>query len=453
MNTRSRFIASTRRLARDYSVPTPWPGGSKALAWFLAVGSVGFVLQVAARPAGWPLAFLFAEDGQVFLTETLRDGPTSLLTTYAGYLHLAPRSLALTCSSLVSPDAYVVCTGIAVAGIKALAAVVAWPVLSAYAKSWGWGLAAASSFLFIPVGNLEVLGNITNLRWFLVAASFFALLGIFHRAPLALVAAVFAFLAATSDPLAIAWTPIAIWRAVGQRGWARLPGLAALFASALHAILLQPGARGERGTASDLIVNPLDTIAQLLIRGPVATQYGMNGTQEFLRFGVVPTLLTLTLTGVVAWVAWRHRGNFPEAARLAIALVVIGEVLLLAVLSFPASYIAFTEIWSPSQPSRYSAFAALFRTPALVLAVSIVWRSPSSRWQRAASALTVVVLVGAFVSDGRGDPRHSSGPTWAQTLVESRDLCADGRLSVEAVNVPEYEGWKTVLQCGWVRRM
>jgi len=216
---------------------------------------------------------------------------------------------------------------------------------------------------------------------------------------------------------------------------------------------LQPGARGERRTASDVIANQLDTLAQLLIRGPVATQYGMNGTQEFLRFGVVPTLLTLTLTGVVAWVAWRHRGNFPEAARLAIALVVIGEVLLLAVLSFPASYIAFTEIWSPSQPSRYSAFAALFRTPALVLAVSIVWRSPSSRWQRAASALTVVVLVGAFVSDGRGDPRHSSGPTWAQTLVESRDLCADGRLSVEAVNVPEYEGWKTVLQCGWVRRM
>jgi hypothetical protein len=325
--------------------------------------------------------------------------------------------------------------------------------LSAYAKSWGWGLAAASSFLFIPVGNLEVLGNITNLRWFLVAASLFALLGIFHRAPSALVAAVFAFLAATSDPLAIAWTPIAFWRAVGQRGWARLPGLAALFASALHAIHLQPGARGERGTASDLIANPLDTIAQLLIRGPVATQYGMNGTQEFLRFGVVPTLLTLALPGVVAWVAWRHRGHFPEAARLAIALVVVGEVLLLAVLSFPASYIAFTEIWSPSQPSRYSALAALLLTPALVLAVSIVWRSPSSRWQRAASALTVLVLVGAFISDGRGDPRHRSGPTWAQTLAEARASCADGARSVEAVNVPEYEGWKTVLQCGWVRRV
>ena len=376
MNARSRFVTFLGRLSQNFSLHTPWPAGNRALGWFLVVVSVGFIVQVVPRPAGWPLAFLFAEDGQVFLTQALNDGIGGLFTTYAGYLHVGPRSMALACSSLASPDSYVICTGTAVAGFKVLAVMIAWPVLSAYAKSWRWGLAAASSFLFIPVGNLEVLGNITNLRWFLVAASFFALLGIFHRAPLALVAAVFAFLAATSDPLAIAWTPIALWRAVRQGGWARLPGLAALLGSVLHAIHLQPGARGERGTASDLIANPLDTIAQLLIRGPVATQYGMNGTQEFLRFGVVPTLLTLTLSGVVAWVAWRHRAHFPEAARLAIALVVVGEVLLLAVLSFPASYIAFTEIWSPSQPSRYSAFAALFLTPALVLAVSIVWRSP-----------------------------------------------------------------------------
>jgi len=83
----------------------------------------------------------------VFLSQALNDGIGSLFSTYAGYLHIAPRSIALMCSSLVSPDAYVLCTGIAVAGIKALAVLVAWPVLSASARSWGWGLAAASAFL------------------------------------------------------------------------------------------------------------------------------------------------------------------------------------------------------------------------------------------------------------------------------------------------------------------
>jgi ABC-type multidrug transport system fused ATPase/permease subunit len=301
------------------------------------------------------------------------------------------------------------------------------------------------------VGHLEVLGNITNLRWYLVAVCFFALVGTFQQAPLAVLATAFAFFATTSDPLAFAWLPLALWRALGQRGWARLPGLAALLGIVLHLVNLQPGARGERGTAADLITHPLDTIAQLLVRGPVAAQYGMNWTQEFLRFGVVPTLLTLVFPMTIAWIAWRNRGKVPEAARLAVVLVIAGEALLLIVLSFPASYIAFTEIWSPSQPSRYSAFVALFLTPALVLAISIIWRASTNRWQRAASALTAMVLVGAFISDGRGDPRHSSGPTWAQTLVESRTSCADEGLTVEAVNVPEYEGWRTVLQCGWVQ--
>ena len=442
-----------KRLARDFSLLTPWPSGHKAGIWFIGVVLAGFIIQVLSRPAGWPLAFLFAEDGQIFLTDALSDDVGSILSPYAGYLLVLPRSIALSCSSLVSPDAYVLCTGTVTSLVKAVAIATAWPVLTAYARSWAWGLAAASALLFIPVGNLEVLGNITNLRWFLVAGAFFALLGIFRSAPLVIIAAAFTFSASTSDPLALAWIPLAVWRVIGQRGWGRLPGLTALLGAAVQILHLQPGARGERGTAADLIAQPFDTFAQLLIRGPVATQYGMNGTQDFLRFGVVPTLLTLTLTGVVAWVAWRHRGHFPEAGRLAIALVVVGEVLLLAVLGFPASYIAFTEIWSPSQPSRYSAFAALFLTPALVLAVSIVWRSPSRPWQRAASALTVLVLVGAFISDGRGDPRHRSGPTWAQTLAEARDSCADGGWTVEAVNVPEYEGWKTVLQCGWVRRM
>jgi len=60
MSRRARLIASTRRLARDFSVPAPGPGAGRALVRFLAVVSIGFVLQVLARQAGWPLAFPFA---------------------------------------------------------------------------------------------------------------------------------------------------------------------------------------------------------------------------------------------------------------------------------------------------------------------------------------------------------------------------------------------------------
>jgi len=443
---------SLRRLARTFSIPTPWPSGAVAVGWFTGVTVLGFLLQIAPRPAGWPLAFLFAEDGQVFLTDALRDGPSALLNTYAGYLHLVPRSIALSCSSLVPPDAYVMCTGIAAGFVKAVAVTIAWPVLTAYARSWAWGLAAASAFVFIPVGNLEVLGNITNLRWFLVAGAFFALLGTFRSAPVAVIAAAFTFAASTSDPLALAWMPLAAWRVIAQRGWGRLPASAALLGAAIHLMHLQPGARGERGTAADLIAQPFDTIAQLLIRGPVATQYSMTWTQEFLRFGVPPTLFTLGLTLLIVLVAWKHRRAFPEAAALALVLVVTGLALLLVVLSFPASYIAFTEIWSPSQPSRYSAFAALFLTPALILAMSIGWRGNGPRWQRVVIGLTGLALAVAFATDAMGDPRHSSGLTWEQTLNQTDALCAEGREAVDVSNVPDYEGWRTTISCTWLRR-
>ena len=136
MNQEIGSRSALGRLARNFSLPTPWPAGPIASAWFIGVVALGFLVQLLPRPAGWPLGFLFAEDGQVFLTGALRLGSDSLLSTYAGYLHLLPRSISLTCSSLVTPGTYVVCTGIAAALVKAVAAAVAWPVLSAYARSW-----------------------------------------------------------------------------------------------------------------------------------------------------------------------------------------------------------------------------------------------------------------------------------------------------------------------------
>ena len=155
---------------------------------------------------------------------------------------------------------------------------------------------------------------------------------------------------------------------------------------------------------------------------------------------------------MVILAAWRNRKAFPEASRLAVTLVLTALGLLLVVLSFPASYIAFTEIWSPSQPSRYSAFAALFLTPALILAMSIAWRANCPTWHRIIVGLAGLVLVVAFIADAMGDPRHSSGSTWDQTLSQARTICLAGQSSVNVPNVAEYEGWRTTITCSWLLR-
>ena len=88
----------------------------------------------------------------------------------------------------------------------------------------------------------------------------------------------------------------------------------------------------------------------------------------------------------------------------------------------------------------------------MVLAMSIAWRSSARLWHRAVVVLVGLTLIAAFISDGRGDPRHSSGSTWTTMLSEAGELCSDGAAEVELPNVPNYEGWRTTIQCDWLER-
>ena len=165
------------------SLPTPWPGGRKATWWFVAMTVLGSLLLLIPRANGWTGNYLFAEDGQVFLTEYLKNGLGTLFTTYAGYLHLIPRVITAGCASLGGPDAFAMCIDGGSVLVKVAVMALAFPVMTAYAKSWRWGLAAASMVLLLPVGQQEVLGNLTNLRWFLLFGALCAVIGVFKRVP------------------------------------------------------------------------------------------------------------------------------------------------------------------------------------------------------------------------------------------------------------------------------
>lgn len=445
-----------RALVDGFSLATPWPAGGTR--WFVLVAVVGFIAQMLPRRIGWTGHYLFAEDGQVFLTQTLAGGIGSLFDNYAGYLHVVPRLISISCAQL-GPDVYVACTNVAVGGVKVAGMAIAFPVLAAYAASWRWGLAAASAFVFIPVGQQEVLGNLTNLRWFLVAAAFFAVLGVFRSRGLAIFATIITLLAALSDPMPAAFAPIAIWRIWAApngtgRGWSRLPSIGLLAGAAIHLLRVDPAGRdfAARGDFWDLVEVPSQGIAQLLIRGPVVTQIGMTWTQDLMRHGVFVTVAVLVIPLVLIVLAWRTRRYPDPALRLALLLTVVGTVLLVVVLSFPASYIALPGIWDPSQPSRYSAFAALFLTPALVLVMARTWHSTRDpRLARVWTVLVAAVLAFGYLGDAGGDARHSSGTPWSETVALAREQCAAGVDAPTVPNVPEYEGWMTTLQCEWLR--
>jgi hypothetical protein len=431
-----------RGLVASLSLPTLWPRRATPTAWFALVALAGFVAQMLPRPAGWTANYLLAEDGQVFLTQFLQRGMGTIFATYAGYLHVVPRLITATCS-VTGPAGFTVCLDVSAGLVKVAAMAIAFPVLATYARSWR---------LFIPVGQQEVLGNITNLRWFLVAAAFFAVLGVFQRPGLAAYAGAIGLLAALSDPLALLLAPIALWRGITTPRWARLPSIALLIGVLVHLLFVDPSARGERGGIADLLEVPSQTIANLLVRGPLVTQIGMTWTQDLLRLVGVPlAVASLVITLILVVFAWRGRLPGDPAFRLAVLLAFYGMGILLVTLAFPASYIALPEIWSPSQPARYSALAALFLTPALMLLASLAWRS--RRDPRAARASVVVVLaclVFGYVGDAGGDARHSSGKTWSELVATGRAECATTGIDPSLPTNPDYEGWTTTVTCEWL---
>lgn len=440
-------------LADRLSLPTPWPSPRRATTWFWIVALVGLVFLLMPRAVGWRGDHLHSEDGQVFLTEFLAHGLASLTDTYAGYLHVLPRSLTALCASTVGPDAYAVCVAVTSNLTRVAVMVVAFPVLATYARSWRWGLfAAAAAVIFLPVGQQEVLSNFTNLRWFLLAGAFFALMGIFGSRWLLTFASVIALAAALSDPMPLLLAPLAVWRLWKAPGWTRLPSAALVVGGVVHLVNLDTSARGERGGFLDLLDSPSQTIGQLLVRGPFTTQWGITISQDLAQWWGFPlALLTLIVTVGLLALGWRGCQPKDPVVPFAILLLAVGMGFLLVTLAFPASYIDLADFWSPSQPARYSALTGLFLTPVLVLAMSRAWASPRDpRLGRGWVLLSGAVLLIAVIGDSGGDARSTDGATWAHNLETARAECQSGNEHPTVPNSAEFEGWRTTLTCDWI---
>jgi hypothetical protein len=435
------------------SVPTPLSSDKRAQLWLGLVSIFGLVFLLIPRRSSWTITRIFAEDGQVFLSESLRNGIGGLFDTYAGYLHIVPRLISNGCVQ-VGPEAYVSCTTVSADLVRILGVVVAFPVLTRFTGSWKWGLLAASSFVLIPVGQQEVLGNITNLRWFLVAMAFFAIMGVFNRPAFALFATLIAIGAVLSDPLALFLIPFALWRLVSVTGfWARVPSIGLLFGALTHILLIEPTTRETRGGFSDLIDVPSQAIAQLLVRGPLVTQIGMTATQDaLLRFGVIPSVLILTVPVVLIYFAWLQRLRPDPTLIFVFLLGVVGTALLVITLSFPASYIALADIWAPGQPARYSALTGLFLTPALILLMQRVWMQNTTNWlpRIFAGVSGALLLIGLFWDAG-GDARHAAGDSWGWVVTSGQNDCLNVNVDPAFTTTPDYEGWRTQLTCEWLR--
>src|ERR1700722_2088278 len=175
-----------------------------ALSLFaLVLGTVVMLLRIAGRS---PLTTIWAEDRTVFLVQALAR-PWHLFDSYAGYLQLLPRLIAQFVSFLPIPDdsAAFAISGAVIA--SAVALFVFYASAGHIRSSWLRALLAAA-VLLLSVAPLEIADSGVNTPWYLLFALFWAALWRPRSGRGMALAALIAFLAGASTPLAPAIAPL-----------------------------------------------------------------------------------------------------------------------------------------------------------------------------------------------------------------------------------------------------
>lgn len=426
--------------ARPGGLAPPYRGVPVALSRAAgpALALAGWIFLCLPRLTGWTGAFVHKEDGVVFLRDWASGGWASTFDLYTGYLHVVPRLTTALAGSL-PPQWFPAAVCALVASWRVFLAVLTfWS-----ARSWGWGtrksLAAAATFVLLPAGQHEVLGNLTNERWFcdaaLVVLTLSRLTG--YRAA---VAGTAVMLCALSDPLSVALLPVmvlGVWIA-RSGGWpVPLVGIGAALA---HFAMLTSGAR--EAFVKPWLSEPGQLVGQFVVRGLEVTQFGVTGTMVAHKAAPWTVVAIAGLLPLV--VLTRVRGIRP------VSLCTAAVYLLAATIVFATPRdLDIGQWYAAGQPSRYSV------APAILLVIAAIGTAGQerSRLQLRLLQLSCVCVLLAAALDFRGDPQNAEGPTWATALSRAQEECRSSALPEVTVrfNPTDHpKKWDAGIACSWL---
>jgi hypothetical protein len=387
--------------------------------------SWGWLFLTVPRPSGWVGDHVHKEDGEIFLTDSLARGWSSIVDVYSVYLHVGPRLIVGGCATALPPEAFAGCVTTTVNGLRAGVALLVAAALAAYLGRPRVALLAGAGMLLLPAGQMEILGNVTNLRWILVASATFLLLARFDHWRSAAVASGVLALAAVSDPLALALVPLALLRLVTWRGVARLGPSVLLVAAMVQTAMMRPGDR-QTTPGATLLGDLLTGIQQVVVRWG-AGWFGITPVQVLLRLGTAVAATAVVVVAVVLLaVAARRVGLARDERHLVVALGSASAVYLAAALAFAdLSLLSLGNWWTVADSARYSTVAGFLWFPVVVLVAARCWEARRSiRWLGLVAVLLGLSIMVGVLADFRGDPWNTNGPAWPMTVSDARTECA-----------------------------
>lgn len=433
-------------------VPPKGPDGARAGEWLIAFALLtGGTLATYMRVPSAGRDTLYAEDGAVFLGDWVNRPSWALIgKPYQGYQHLVPRlvsgavAAALPVSRWATAMTFAAC--VLVGCVAALVFILSRDVMGLLVARIGLALIP----VLLPLAALELVGNMTNIHWYLLYLVPWLLLavprtthGSYLLAALAIAVAMTELQTAIFAPLAL----LVLLRRPPARltafGWA--VGMAAQSAS----YLLTDRPRGA-GMPS----------FESAARGYAINVALSNGNRDneaagrlILKHGWWPAaLILITLAALAVLAAWVGG----TAVRVAAATLVLGS---------PASwfgtyyvnnaplynYSAYTGALVAQVPYvRWGSTAAMLALAAVPLAAGaavIRWPRLKGAATVAVAALLAVLLVGFSSPD---NPRQLPGPglDWTAAVRNARDTCEAGT----SVDIPtQPPGWVLRVPCDRLR--
>ncbi len=418
-------------------------------ALLIGLVTAGTILSLLRTPLhSWNV--LWAEDGAVFLSDALNDGPAAILMPYAGYLHLVPR-LAILIAVLFPLQIVPAVVTVVAAFITSLVACATFVFLEGRIRAIPVRFGIWIAMLAAPVAGGEVANNLANLHWPLMIAAFCALWARTRTAGLGVAQCAVVVAAVASDPLAIPLLlPVVLLRLALRGRRERIVIWAYLAAAAVQSAISISAALAGQGRATHEIY---PTLFELLTfygyRVAMTGTIGATGAADVHHLlGDASTVLACILVFAVlvaATIRYQDRG-------LTIATFSLASIGFAATVYTMQWYTLASggpaALW---EGSRYAVVPAGLLLIALLLAADGLAASRRQEWIKRMIALPVlaaIVLVAAV--DLRAKEPKADAPAWSSALEEARSGCATGaRADHDVVVEVAPPGWsrKTYLPC------
>ncbi|GAA2598702.1 hypothetical protein GCM10010399_31660 [Dactylosporangium fulvum] len=410
---------------------TPPRGRGRSIALTTAAVVVGTAASLLRQPGPGALNTIWAEDGEIFLTQAVRDGAGAFTTSYAGYYHLVARIVAAVAAVLPAAWAGAV-LAVGAALITTVFAVAVYHLSGEHLPSRLARLVVSVPVAVLPMAQGDVLNSPANLHWTGLYLLFWLLVSRPATTAGRVLACAGIVLVTASDILTGVYVPLAafvVWFHRDRYAW--IKGAAFGVPLVVQVLGLLTGQSEREGLTPD----PVLGITGYVFRAVPATFFG----ERWVGAGVstvslVFTALAVLLIAAVLLLAWLEK----TSARWWFALA--------AALHSAALYVAPVGLSGIATP-RYNV------APALLLLVAVVSLVLPKYDARLLTALSVLIAIVCVVNFRVANPR-SEGPAWDDGIDSGRVACAQSPGGTVSIELPPLvaPGWHATLPCDYVDR-